>query len=208
MADFSSIRFLPKRPLLRELSADRLNSILAEIRRNKPLPGRGITVRQTGQGTAIDLAASIPRGGSAPAPLRPWDLVVTGSQDEETALVSVIPGTLNGFLADNWNNEGEAKDVPLSKTGTHFAKAIVTTDGREMTGLSITIHGSAPTTQAPEEFGIASTIELVFGIFADGAPFRTIGDNFNASPKLWLTTEKQTPPQPGEIPFLQYFYFG
>ena len=207
MADFAAIRFQPSRPLLRELSADRLNSILAEIRRNKPLPGRGITVRQTGQGTAIDLAASIPRG-STPAALQPWDLVITGSQDEETALVSVIPGTLNGFLADNWNEDGEAKDVPLSKTGTHFAKAIVTTDGREMTGLSITIDASAPTTQAPEEFGIASTIELVFGIFADGKPYRTIGSNFTASPKLWLTTEKQTPPQPGEMPFLQYFYFG
>jgi hypothetical protein len=63
MADFAAIRFQPSRPLLREISADRLNSILAEIKRNKPLPGRGITVRQTGQGTAIDLAVAVGRGG-------------------------------------------------------------------------------------------------------------------------------------------------
>ena len=67
MPDFQSIRFQPSRPLLREISAERLNLILQEIKRNKPLPGRGITVRQTGQGTAIDLAATVSRGGSTPA---------------------------------------------------------------------------------------------------------------------------------------------
>lgn len=59
MADFSSIRFQPSRPLLRELSADRLNSILTEIKRNKPKGERGITVRQSGDGTYIGLAAAL-----------------------------------------------------------------------------------------------------------------------------------------------------
>ena len=82
MADFAAIRFQPSRPLLRELSADRLNSILAEIKRNKPLPGRGITVRQTGQGTAIDLAASISGGGGGAA-LPPHPFKVLLRQFEE-----------------------------------------------------------------------------------------------------------------------------
>jgi hypothetical protein len=100
MADFAAIRFQPSRPLLRELSADRLNSILAEIRRNKPLPGRGITVRQTGQGTAIDLAASVvPRGGGTSTPTtRPFQLSLVNVSETETPewKVRVLPSTLAG----------------------------------------------------------------------------------------------------------------
>lgn len=99
MADFASIRFQPSRPLLRELSADRLNSILAEIRRNKPLPGRGITVRQTGQGTAIDLAASTGRGSViTPATIRPFHLAVVNASENLTPdwKVRVYPSTLAG----------------------------------------------------------------------------------------------------------------
>jgi hypothetical protein len=53
MSDFNAIRFLSGRPLLKELGADRLNTILTEIKRNKPKGERGITVRQDGTGTYI-----------------------------------------------------------------------------------------------------------------------------------------------------------
>jgi len=98
MADFAAIRFQPSRPLLRELSADRLNSILAEIRRNKPLPGRGITVRQTGQGTAIDLAASFSGGTSTPTTIRPFELAVVNVSETSTPewKIRVYPSTLAG----------------------------------------------------------------------------------------------------------------
>ncbi len=98
MADFAAIRFQPSRPLLRELSADRLNSILTEIRRNKPLPGRGITLRQTGQGTAIDLAASVPRGGGTSTTIRPFELAVVNVSETQTPAwkIRVYPSTLAG----------------------------------------------------------------------------------------------------------------
>ena len=208
MADFAAIRFQPSRPLLRELSADRLNSILAEIRRNKPLPGRGITVRQTGQGTAIDLAASIPRG-STPATPQPWDLIArvdpaADPEDENPPyLVTVRPGTLNGFLPTNWDEEFEC-----AGTGLHYAKAVVATDGQAITGVTIAIDTTPPAAQEPQEFGIANPVEIVFGLFSEGTVYRTIGaGNISGSPKLWLTTERQTPPQAGELPFSQYFFF-
>lgn len=67
MQDFNSLRFQSGRPLLREISADRLNTILQEIRRVRPLPGRGITIRQTGDGCSIDLAAKVGGGGGTAA---------------------------------------------------------------------------------------------------------------------------------------------
>jgi hypothetical protein len=99
MSDFAAIRFLSGRPLLRELGADRLNTILTEIRRNKPKGERGITVRQDGTGTYIGLAASLPRGGtSTPATTRPFQLSIVDVSETETPewKVRVLPSTLAG----------------------------------------------------------------------------------------------------------------
>jgi hypothetical protein len=99
MSDFAQIRFLPNRPLLRELSADRLNTILQEIKRNKPKGERGITVRQDGTGTYIGLAASLPRGGAtSTTTARPFQLSVVDASETETPewKVRVLPSTLAG----------------------------------------------------------------------------------------------------------------
>jgi hypothetical protein len=212
MSDFAQIRFLPNRPLLRELSADRLNTILQEIRRNKPKGERGITVRQDGTGTYIGLAASLPRGGgtSTPTARQPWDLIARVDPDADPEdenppyLVSVQPGTLNGFLPTNWDIE----ETVQSDGTLYYAKAVIATDGQAITGVTIAIDDSPPAAQEPQEFGIANPVEIVFGLFSEGTVYRTIGaGNISGSPKLWLTTERQTPPQAGELPFSQYFFF-
>ena len=207
MADFGSIRFLANRPLLNEISADRLNSILQEIKRNKPLPGRGITLRQEGLGVRVDLAASISGSSSTPATTSPWDLVaqVDPDADPEDAnppyLVRVRPGTLNGILPTNWDIEQSC-----ASTGLFYAKAVIATDGEAITGVTIVINGTAPAVQQPVEFGVANPVEYLFGLFLEGSVYRVIGaGHITISPKLWLTTEKQTLPEPGELPFVQYF---
>ena len=106
MAQFEGIKFQASRPLLKELSADRLNTILAEIRRNRPRGERGITVRQSGDATYIGLAASLPRGtaGAAVSTRQPWDLLSRPDPDNEGQyILRVEPGTLNGFLPLNWD---------------------------------------------------------------------------------------------------------
>jgi hypothetical protein len=207
MADFNSIRFLANRPLLNEISADRFNSILAEIKRNKPLPGRGITLRQEGLGVRVDLAASVFGGSSTPATTQPWDLVarVDPDADPEDAnppyLVRVRPGTLNGILPTNWDEEFE-----YPGTGLFYAKAVIATDGEAITSVTIEIDATPPTVQQPVEFGIENPVQYLFGLFLEGAVYRVIGaGHITISPKLWLTTEKPTLPAPGELPFLQYF---
>ena len=162
MSDFAQIRFQPNRPLLRELSADRLNTILQEIKRNKPKGERGITVRQDGTGTYIGLAASLPRGGGSTTTRQPWDLIAAADPNNPAQyLVTVHPGTLNGILPSNWNTVGAigAVDVPCAATGLYYAKAIIATDGEAITGVTIEIDTTAPTVQQPQEYGIAEEIE-------------------------------------------------
>lgn len=209
MADFAAIRFQPSRPLLRELSADRLNSILAEIKRNKPLPGRGISVRQTGQGTAIDLAASIPRGTSTPATPQPWDLIARVDPDNENQyLVTVRPGTLNGFLPTNYNTTGAngAVNVPCGDTGLYYAKAVITTDGQAITDVAVKIDTTAPIEQQPQPYALEETIEYLFGLFSEGQVYRVIGPGqITLRPEQWLVTAVDPPAAPGEAPYTIYY---
>ncbi len=205
MADFAAIRFQPSRPLLRELSADRLNSILAEIRRNKPLPGRGISVRQTGQGTAIDLAASIPRGaGGTPATTQPWDLIArvdpNSNPENPSYFVKVRPGTVSEFLPTNWDQE-----FPLQGDQDYYAVAEVNTDGKAITEVEIKFETTLPEPQEPQLFAVPLLVKSVFGIFANGVAFRTIGaGNIVLEPKIWFQ-EARTNVPPGESLYNLYY---
>jgi hypothetical protein len=199
--------FSSGRPLLSEVTADKLNAILAEIKRNRPVVFAPLTSSVTGDGTYISMS-KLPQGGSStPATIQPWDLQarVDPDADPEDAtppyLVRVRPGTANGILPTNWDEEFE-----YPGTGLFYAKAVLATDGETITGVTIVINGTAPTVQQPVEFGIQNPVEYLFGLFLEGSVYRVIGaGHITISPKLWLTTEKPTLPAPGELPFLQYF---
>jgi len=199
--------FSPGRPLLSEITADKLNSILAEIKRNRPVVAYPLTARVGGDGTYISMG-KLPQGGSStPATIQPWDLQARVDPDADPEnpnppyLVRVRPGTLNGILPTNWDIEEEC-----AATGLFYAKAVIATDGEAVTGVTIVINGTAPAVQEPVEFGIENPVEYLFGLFLEGTVYRVIGaGHISISPKLWLTTEKQTLPAPGELPFSQYF---
>ncbi len=211
MADFASIRFLPSRPLLRELSADRLNSILAEIKRNKPKGERGITVRQDGNQTWIGLAASLPRGSAGtPTTTQPWDLQAQVDPDAAPGsenppyLVRVRPGTINGILPSNWDIEQEC-----AATGLFYAKAVIATDGEAITSVSIEIDGTPPAVQSPVKFGVASSVKYLFGLFSEGAVYRVIGAGHIVLPtRTWLVTSADPEASPGESPYDIYYVLG
>ena len=211
MGLFDSIRFTPGRPLIKELGSERLNAIVTEIKRNKPKGERGITVRQDGTGTYIGLAASLPQGGSStPATIQPWDLQARVDPDADPEnptppyLVRVRPGTLNGILPTNWDIEEEC-----AGTGLFYAKAVVATDGEAITGVTIVINGTAPTVQAPQEFGIANSVEYLFGLFSGGAVYRVIGAGHIVLPtRTWLVTSADPAASPGESPYDIYYVLG
>ena len=206
MADFGSIRVLADRPLLSEISADRFNSILSEIKRNKPLPGRGITLRQEGSGVRVDLAASISGSSSTPATTQPWDLVaqVDPDADPEDAnppyLVRVRPGTLSEFLPTNWDEE-----FTLQGDQDYYAVAEVSTDGKAITSVEIKFPTTPPESQQPELFAVPSPVNVVFGIFSQGGALRTIpAGNITLSPKIWFQ-EARTNVAPGESLYNLYY---
>lgn len=180
MAQFDSIRFQPSRPLLKEVTADRLNGILAEIKKNRPKGERGITVRQTGDGAFIGLAATLRGGGVTPMP---WDIYVEDFGGENQYKLKVRPGTLSGILPLNWDDEFEASGDDL-----YYGIAKVKTDGQYINGLTIEIGKKQPKFQEAVKFGLASEIDILFGLFKDGASYNvTGGTNIDVSGKNVLS---------------------
>jgi hypothetical protein len=201
MAQFESIRFQPSRPLLKELSADRLNSILAEIRKNRPRGERGITVRQSGDATYIGLATT-PRGGGGGFRRQPWDIEARQNpENEEEYILTVRPGMMNGILPTNWEDEFIA-----SVTGLYYGKIIIATDGFAITGVTIEIDTTPPALQTPQKFEIETEVEYLFGLFGEGQSYNLVGaGSLLVAPKLWITTSANPPAEPGESPFDLYY---
>jgi hypothetical protein len=195
---------------LSEITADKLNSILAEIKRNRPVVAYPLTARVGGDGTYISLA-KLPQGGSStPVTTQPWDLLARvdpeADPEDETPpyLIRVRPGTANGMLPANWDEE-----FAYPGTGLFYAKAVIATDGEAVTGVTISINGTAPTAQQPVEFGIASSVQYLFGLFFEGQAYRVIGAGHIVLPtRTWLVTSADPAASPGQSPYDIYYVLG
>lgn len=203
MADFQSIRFEPKRPLLREISADRLNSILAEIKRNKPLPGRGITLRQTGQGTAIDLATAIKSGGSA-AETHPFQISVALNPLTNNYQATVRPGTLNQLLPTNIFQGAALQKFTYPQNTLRHVILSAEADGGQFTSCEIQVSESAPSAQAPALYSLPTSMQLLLGVVYNATVFQVAKNNFSLAGKELFRIAKAAP-APGEVAFNVYY---
>jgi hypothetical protein len=201
MSDFAAIRFQPQRPLLRELSADRLNTILTEIRRNKPKGERGITVRQSGDGTYIGLAAALPAGKSPSPTTHPFQ--ISSRQNPENVnqyFVTVRPGTLNNVLSSNWTEEftagkEELRYVVLTATAT--SNAVVST--------ALSLDASPPTAeQSPVKWGLPTEFKVLIGLVRGPQIWQVVYNNLSYAGIKRITTDRANP-QIGQLPYDNYY---
>jgi hypothetical protein len=98
-----NFRFEGNRPLLRELTAERLNQLILELQRAKPLPGRGISARQEAGGVRLDVLGSPTGGASGDGSSHPFKVVT--KKIEETWHWGVVPNSrafLGIFQTDNY----------------------------------------------------------------------------------------------------------
>jgi hypothetical protein len=191
--------FRPRQPLDRQLSSAKLNDILRELESLRITRVVNGTFRKLPGGTEIVVAPQ--SGGTTPITRQPWDLIASPDPDSESEnppyKIRVQPGTLNGILPSNWDEEFNA-----ANTGLHYAKAIIATDGEAITGVTIQINTTEPTEQAPVEYGIASNVQYLFGLFAEGAVYRVIGSGqITLTPAQWLVVSANPPASPGESPY-------
>ena len=200
--------FRPRQPLDRQLGSETLNRILRELESLRITRVVNGTFKKLPGGTEIVVAPQ--SGGGTPATTSPWDLLAQVDPDAAPEnpnppyLVRVRPGTLNGILPTNWDIEEEC-----AGTGLFYAKAVIATDGEAITGVTIEIDANPPTVQEPVEFGIAASVEYLFGLFSEGAVYRVIGAGQIVLPtRTWLVTSADPAASPGESPYDIYYVLG
>ena len=192
--------FRARQPLDRQLSGDTLNKILRELESLRITNVVNGTFRKLPSGTEIVVAPQ--RGGATAAVSQPWDLIArTSESNPNQYIVTVRPGTLNGILPSNWDEE-----FTCANTGIYYAKAVVATDGLSVTGVTLEIDTNAPSAQDPQPFGVEASIDYLFGLFSEGQVYRVIGSgHINLVPEQWLTKDKSFPADAGELPY-EIFY--
>jgi hypothetical protein len=210
MSDFAAIRFQPQRPLLRELSADRLNTILTEIRRNKPKGERGITVRQSGDGTYIGLAAALPTGkGGTPTTTHPFQISSRQDPDNENQyLVTVRPGTINTLLPSGILSGGGLTENTIPKDQLRYVVLEASSDGQQITTASVSVESSAPSAQTPEIFGLPSSAKFLLGLVYNSNVFQVQFTNLVVAGKQQFIASKSSPAAAGELPYEIYYVWG
>jgi hypothetical protein len=208
MGQFESIRFLSGRPLLRELSADRLNTILQEIKRNKPKGERGITVRQDGTGTYIGLAASLPRGGGTPTASHPFKIAsVQDPDNEDQYLVTVQPGTINSLLPTNLLDGENLEEFVLPEDTLRYVTLSCTAADNALTSCELSLESSPPAAQTPLAFALPATYEVLLGVVYNSTVRQVVNTNLTVSGRQAYITDK-TNPVPGSLPYNVFLVWG
>ena len=206
MAAFDSVRFNGGRPLLGEVSADKLNAILAEIRKNRPRGERGITVRQSGDATYIGLAASTGTGGGGAPESHPFQ--ISASTDaEDNVTLTVQPGTLNSLLPSNVF-DGAALREFAAGSGLQYVVLTGTSDGEQFTSCALSVESEAVTPQTPLPFGLPTTAKFVLGVINGSSVFQIQKTNILVTGKQQYIKEKPSPASAGEMPYEIYYVWG
>jgi hypothetical protein len=206
MAAFDSVRFTSGRPLLGEISADKLNAILAEIRKNRPRGERGITVRQSGDATYIGLAASTGTGGGA-TESHPFQISAS-IDDEGAGTLTVQPGTLNSLLPSNIFEDGALNEFGFSGGGTIYVILTGISDGNQFTECSVSVGDQAPEAQTPLPFGLPTEAKFLLGVAYNNSVYQVQKTNIVATGKQQFIKQKPSPASPGEMPYEIYYVWG
>lgn len=194
------------------LSAADLNSLVDVLKRARVLPGVGIKLTETLNGTVISLKPTRGAGGGTTTERRPWDIINLrgdGEPDEEGKFSSykaeVWPGTAAGLMPSNLFADGKLATFTVPAALQKW-KCKCLTDGKQITSVQIVVDASDPPTQTLVPSALPAEAWFVFGLTFEGTAYRTLG---NGNPSITLNqaivTDKTSSPPPG-IPGVDRWY--
>jgi hypothetical protein len=204
MLDFS---FQGNRPLRREITSERLNEILRELRRVRPVAGNGINVDETGGGCRISLVddgRSVE--GGAPRVLHPFQIFAS-PKEGGGATVRVRPGTINSVLPDNVFSGNKLAERSIGQDSLSHVKLVATSDSRQITSATIVVSGSTTSAQTPVAFSLPSTAEFLLGVVYNTTVYQVAFNNFIVTGKQQYIASK-TSPGLGELPYEVFYAWG
>jgi len=204
--------FQPRQPLDRQLGATTLNQILRELESLRITRVVNGTFRKLPGGTEITVAPQRGGGTSTPATLHPFQIFSTQDPESDPEnpnyLVTVRPGTLNTLLPTNLFDGDELTKFPLSANTLKHVVLTGTSDGQQFNSCQLSLETQAPPAQEPVPFGLPQTVKFLVGVVYNSSVFQIISDNMNLAGTQQYVADKETPLQPGELPYTIYFVWG
>jgi hypothetical protein len=194
------------------LSAADLNTAMDALKRNRILPGVGIKLTETLNGTVVSLKPTRGAGGGGSTERRPWDIINLrgeGEPDEDGKFsnykAEVWPGTVAGLMPSNLFSGGKLASFTVGADLMKW-KAKCLTDGKQITSVQIVVDASDPPAQTLVPSGLPAEAWFLFGLTFEGAFYRPLGPG-NPSVQLnqAVVTDKTSAPPPG-VPGVDRWY--
>lgn len=141
-------------------------------------------------------------GGGVATIRMPWDFYIketvrNSNGDIVSYVVGVQAGTLSGILPTNWNQPFQVLGGIL-----YYGIAYVSTDGKFISSVNIGLQTTPPAKQEPQKFSVASSAQILFGMFFNGQNFNIAGGkNIDVAAKVVFVAKKEQPPEVGELPY-------
>ena len=196
-----------------EITADKLNRILAEIKRNRPVVAAPLSARVTGDGTHISIKQTSGGGTSTPA-TETHPFQITSRQDPEsdpedpTYLVTIRPGTINALLPTDIFDGTALNEFTLAADTLSYVVLSATSDGEQITSATVSLESSPPTAQTPAVFGLPASADFLLGAVFNTSVYQVISTNLSLTGKQQYIASKDAPAEPGELPYEIYYVWG
>lgn len=200
--------FQSGRPLLSEITADKLNRILAEIKRNRPVVAAPLSARVTGDGTHISIKTKGNATTSETHPFQITSFIDPDSNPESPSyLATVRPGTINTLLPTGILDGGILAQNEIPSDSLRYVVLEANSDGEQMTAAAVSVETSAPDAQTPEIFGLPTTAKFLLGLVYNSNVFQIVKDNILVTGKQQFITSKENAGI-GELPYEIHYVWG
>ena len=204
--------FSPGRPLLSEVTADKLNAILAEIKRNRPVVLYPLSARVGGDGTVISIEKlAKASGGGTIATKHPFQIAsfVDPESDPESPsyLVTVQPGTINNLLPSNIIVEESLEQFALTADTLKYVVLDCSAASNALTSCTVQLTESQPAPQVPQAFALPGNYKVVLGLVYNAVVYQIVTTNLLVASKQAYITDK-TNPTPGSLPYNVFLQWG
>ena len=194
-----------------QLSAADLNLAMDALKRARVLPGVGIKLQETLNGTVVSLKPTRSFGGGS-TERRPWDIINLAGEGEPDSngkfsnyKGEVWPGTVAGLMPSNLFADGKLATFSVGADLMKW-KAKCLTDGKQITSVEIVVDASDPPAQTLVPSGLPAEAWFLFGLTFEGAVYRTLGPgNPFVQTNQAIVTDKTQAPPPG-VPGVDRWY--
>jgi hypothetical protein len=176
--------FQSGRPLLSEITADKLNRILSEIKRNRPVVAAPLSARVTGDGTHISIRVP-PGGTSTPTETHPFQITSfadpESNSESPSYLVTVQPGTINNILPSNVFDGGIGlTEFAAPANALRYVCLSATSNDGSISSCTLSVDTSVPTQQTALANSLPASFKVLLGVVYNGTVKQIATDNLRA----------------------------